>query len=80
MLSVYTRHHPSCKNAGDKTWRRCNCPKWIWGSHNGQFVRQSAKTHSWEAAEELRQQLTEGLTQRSQPTPETPSSPGLYFC
>jgi integrase len=33
--------------------------------------------HSWEAAEELRQQLTEGLTQRSQPTPETPSSPGL---
>ena len=27
MLSVYTRHHPSCKNAGDKTWRRCNCPK-----------------------------------------------------
>jgi len=30
MLSVYTRHHPDCKNAGDKTWRRCSCPKWIW--------------------------------------------------
>jgi len=77
MLSVYTRHHPSCKNAGDKTWRRCNCPKWIWGSHNGQFIRQSAKTHSWEAAEELRRQLTEALTQPSRPTPERPSNPVL---
>jgi len=77
MLSVYTRHHPSCKNSGDKTWRRCNCPKWIWGSQNGQFIRQSAKTHSWEAAEELRRQLTEALTQPSRPTPEMPSNPVL---
>jgi len=77
MLSVYTRHHPSCKNAGDKTWRRCNCPKWVWGSQNGQFIRQSAKTHSWEAAEELRRQLTEALTQPSRPTPEMPSNPVL---
>src|SRR5579862_7607368 len=60
MLSVYTRHHPDCKNAGDKTWRRCDCPKWIWGSLNGRFIRQSAKTHRWEEAEELRRQLAEG--------------------
>jgi integrase/recombinase XerD len=57
MLSVYTRHHPDCKNAGDKTWRRCNCPKWIWGSLNGRFIRQSAKTHLWEKAEEFRLRL-----------------------
>ena len=61
MLSVYTRHHPDCKNAGDKTWRRCSCPKWIWGSLNGKFIRQSAKTPRWEEAEELRRQLSEGL-------------------
>ena len=77
MLSVYTRHHPECKNASDKTWRRCNCPKWIWGSHNGQFIRQTAKTHSWETAEELRRQLTEELTQPSRPTPEMPPNPVL---
>jgi len=57
MLSVYTRHHPNCKNAGDKTWRRCSCPKWIWGALNGKFMRQSAKTPRWEEAEELRRQL-----------------------
>ena len=61
MLSVYTRHHPDCKNASDKTWRRCNCPKWIWGSLNGKFIRQSARTHRWEGAEEFRRRLIEGL-------------------
>jgi integrase/recombinase XerD len=60
MLSVYTRHDPDCKNAGDKTWRRCSCPKWIWGSLSGKFIRESARTHRWEEAEELRRQLSEG--------------------
>ena len=73
MLSVYTRHHPDCKYAGDKQWRRCNCPKWIWGAHNGRFVRQSAKTHSWEQAEENRQKLQEGLGRSNEPHP--PLSP-----
>jgi integrase/recombinase XerD len=59
MLSVYTRHHPDCKNAGEKSWRRCSCPKWIWGSLNGRFVRKSAKTHDWEVAEQLRLKFTE---------------------
>ena len=67
MLSVYTRHHPDCKNAGDKTWRRCSCPKWIWGSLNGKFIRQSARTHRWEEAEELRRQLSEVLLPASRP-------------
>jgi hypothetical protein len=67
MLSVYTRHHPDCKNADDKTWRRCGCPKWIWGSLDGKFIRQSARTHRWEEAEELRRQLSEGLVSASRP-------------
>lgn len=71
MLSVYTRHHPDCKNAGDKTWRRCSCPKWIWGSLNGKFIRQSAKTPRWEEAEELRRQLSEGLLPASRPASKT---------
>ena len=50
MPFVYTRHHPDCRNAGHKTWHRCSCPKWIWGSLNGKFIRQSARTHRWEEA------------------------------
>jgi integrase/recombinase XerD len=70
MLSVYTRHHPDCKNAGDKTWRRCSCPKWIWGSVNGNFIRRSAKTHNWDEAEELRLRLMQAVTPPALPTPQ----------
>jgi len=51
MLSVYTRHYPPCLQA-DINYRRCRCPKWINGTlPNGKFVRQAAKTRSWETAE-----------------------------
>jgi len=57
ILSVYTRHAANCAKANDKNWRRCRCPKWIWGTHNGHFVRKSAKTRSWEKAEDYRRKL-----------------------
>ena len=65
MLSVYTRHAADCAKAKDKDWRRCRCPKWISGTHDGELIRKSAKTRSWEKAEEYRRQL-EGS---SSPTP-----------
>lgn len=71
MLSVYTRHHPDCKNAGDKGWRRCNCPKWIWGSVNGNFIRRSARTHNWDDAEELRLRLQQEVIQPALPALQT---------
>ncbi len=84
MLSVYTRHHPDCKNASDKDWRRCSCPKWIWGAVNGTFIRRSARTHLWEEAEERRLRLLQGLAlatlPASQPNTESPvSTPNLIF-
>jgi integrase len=74
MLSVYTRHHPDCKNIRDKSWRRCNCPKWIWGSLNGSFLRKSAKTHDWEAAEQVRLKFIEETQnpQAKEPVPPPP--------
>jgi integrase len=57
ILSIYTRHAADCTKANDKNWRRCRCPKWVWGTHNGHFLRKSAKTRSWEKAEEYRRQL-----------------------
>jgi integrase len=58
MLSVYTRHSSDCPRASNKNWKRCRCPKWIWGTlSNGDFVRRSAKTRTWEKAEEFRREL-----------------------
>src|ERR1700730_1159733 len=57
MLCVYTRHVADRAKAKDKDWRRCRCPKWISGTHGDEFVRKSAKTRSWEKAEEYRRQI-----------------------
>lgn len=51
MLSVYTRHYPPCTQT-DINHRKCKCPKWMNGTlPTGKFIRQSAKTRSWENAE-----------------------------
>jgi integrase/recombinase XerD len=51
MLSVKTRHYPPCPQT-HINHRKCRCPKWMNGTlPNGKFIRQSAKTRSWENAE-----------------------------
>lgn len=56
MLSVYTRHSARCPKVDDPNWKRCRCPKWINGTLIGRFIRKTAKTRSWEKAEELSRQ------------------------
>jgi len=77
MLAVYSRHYPPCQS-GDINYKRCRCPKWINGllGSEGPFIRRSAKTRSWEKAEELKQALEEeyeakqrGLADESRPKP-----------
>lgn len=43
MLSVYTRHSADCPRSDDGAWKRCKCPKWVWGTLNDEFIRRSAK-------------------------------------
>ena len=52
MLHIYTRHAADCGHADDTQWRRCRCPKWLRGVlPNGEAIRESAGTRSWEQAE-----------------------------
>jgi len=69
MLTVYTRHYPPCPRT-DATYRRCRCPKWINGTlASGQFIRESARTRSWENAERKARRL------EFQSDPLNPSTP-----
>jgi len=77
MLSVYSRHYPPCPSS-DLNYKRCRCPKWINGllGSDGPFIRRSAKTRSWEKAEDFRRKLEEeykakekGLEEGSRPEP-----------
>jgi hypothetical protein len=54
LLSVFSRHSSDCKYAADRTFRRCNCPKWIGGQVNREYFRKSAGTRQWNEAEEYR--------------------------
>ncbi len=53
-FSVYARHSNDCPKKDDLNWKRCRCPKWINGTLDGQFIRKTAHTRSWEKAEELK--------------------------
>jgi len=77
MLSVYSRHYPPCPS-DDINYKRCRCPKWINGilGSDGTFIRRSAKTRSWEKAEDFKRKLEEeyeakqkGLEEASRPEP-----------
>ena len=77
MLSVYSRHYPPCPSS-DLNYKRCRCPKWINGvlGSDGPFIRRSAKTRSWEKAEDFKRKLEEeyeakekGLEEASRPEP-----------
>lgn len=52
LPSVYTRHSVGCEHKRNRLWPHCNCPKWIRGSVEGVVRRWSAKTRSWQQAEE----------------------------
>jgi hypothetical protein len=72
MLNVYTRHAAECDHADDLRWRRCRCPKWIRGVlPNGDAVRESAKTRSWEQAERKARER-ELAADPNAPTPAKP--------
>jgi integrase/recombinase XerD len=60
MLAVYSRHYPPCPSS-DLNYKRCRCPKWINGvlGSDGPFIRRSAKTRSWEKAEDFKRKLEE---------------------
>jgi integrase len=62
MLSVYTRHSKDCPKKEDAHWRRCRCLKWINGTLDSQFIRKTAKTRSWEKAEELKRAWEEAAS------------------
>src|SRR6202041_1024580 len=51
-ITVYKRHSNDCEHRPDRAYRRCSCRMMLAWSVNGKRTRQSAKTRSWEKAEQ----------------------------
>src|SRR5947209_4243296 len=60
-VAVYTRHKPECPNKGNPYWRKCRCTKYLYIYANGASRQISAKTRSWEKAEDRAQEIRESF-------------------
>lgn len=52
IASVYVRHSSNCHSRGNRHFKRCRCPKWLYFVYRGKKHRESAGTRSWEKAEQ----------------------------
>jgi integrase/recombinase XerD len=67
LITIFVRHSPGCKYAGDEFEKRCRCRKHLRWSHNRKQQRVSAHTRSWAEAEDRKRKLEDQLAGR---TPE----------
>jgi len=58
-VSVYTRYSADCPKKGEPQWKRCKCAKYLYLLRNGKSNTNSAKTRSWEKAEQQAQEIRE---------------------
>src|SRR4051794_32071229 len=49
---LYKRHKASCPHQSDKNYRRCRCSIWLECNAKGVQTRKSAKTFSWDTAQD----------------------------
>jgi integrase len=56
VISIYTRHSADCKHT-DIHFRQCRCPKWLHYYVNSKQHRVTAKTRSWEKAQQKAREL-----------------------
>ena len=64
IITIFVRHTPGCKYAGDELAKRCSCRKHFRWTQNGQQYRRKAGTRSWAEAEEQKRHLEDQLAGR----------------
>ena len=64
LITIFVRHSPGCKYAGDEFCKRCDCRKHLRWSQNGKQYRRKTGTRSWLGAEEKKRELENALTGR----------------
>ena len=67
VITIFVRHSPGCKYAGDEFAKRVTAGSISGGPPNSKQNRQTAGTRSWTEAEELKRKLEDQLAGRLQP-------------
>jgi integrase/recombinase XerD len=61
VITIFARHSPGCRYAGDEFAKSCRCRKHLRWSHAGTQHRKKAGTRSWAEAEEVKRRLESQL-------------------
>lgn len=62
IITIFVRHSPGCKWAGDEFHKGCNCRKHLRWSQGGKQFRKQAGTRSWAEAEDAKRRLEAHLS------------------
>jgi site-specific recombinase XerD len=57
LITIFVRHNPDCKYAGDDFSKRCNCKKHLRWSQKGKQFRMKTGSRSWAGAEDAKRAL-----------------------
>lgn len=74
VITIFVRHKPECKYAGDEFTKRCNCKKHFRWTQDGKQHRRAAGTRTWAEAEDNKADLIAQLTGKA---PVANAQPGL---
>lgn len=62
LITIFVRHKPKCKYAGDEFTKRCSCKKHLRFSLNGTQERRATGARSWTEAEAAKRSLEDQLS------------------
>ncbi len=65
VITIYVRHSPGCKYAGEEFHKGCNCRKHLRWSKGGKQFRRTAGTRSWAEAEDRKRELEGQMSGRT---------------
>ncbi|MGA9071463.1 MAG: tyrosine-type recombinase/integrase [Terracidiphilus sp.] len=75
FITIFVRHAPGCKYAGDEFSKRCQCRKHLRWTLNGKQYRRQAGTRSWADAEQAKRDVEDQLS--GKPVELKPEAPRL---
>ena len=61
---LYKRHKGNCPHQDDKNYRRCRCSVWMEYNVKGVQTRKSAKTFSWDTAQDKARAIEQDIPGR----------------
>ena len=73
-VTIFVRHGPGCKYAGDEFSKRCQCRKHVRWTSGGEQHRRTAGTRSWTEAEKFRRTIEDQFLGRATSPSDTPAN------